>query len=477
MNHNFLRKKTKIVCTIGPASGDEKTLMELIGAGLDIARMNFSHSTHEDHQKIYETIRKCEQKSKRPIGILADLQGPKIRTGKLAAGPIELFPGEKIYINTDSNFPGTKEEIGSTYPNLLSDLEVDHKVLIDDGNMVLVVRSKDNHRALLEVLVGGTLSNNKGINLPSSKISAPPLSPKDMEDLQFALSLGVDYIALSFVRKASDLVQTRQLMQGSYAGLIAKIETPEALDNINEIIENADGIMIARGDLGVELDAQKVPLIQKQLIYQMNQLGKPVITATQMLESMVHNPRPTRAEASDVANAVLDGTDAVMLSAESASGRYPIESVKMMNNIIQEAEKIATEYKIGNVLDKLPQETQHSALGNATVQIATSIHAKAIVNFTRSGYSAGFASQFRPHAPIFSFTPFLMTARKLNLYRGVYPFILPVVDKFTDMINYMDEFLKDSEILQPEDKVVILAGTPGGKAQTVDFIQIYSISN
>lgn len=476
MNHAFLQKKTKIVCTIGPASKDEKTLMELIEAGLDVARMNFSHSTHQEHQKLYETIRKCEQKSKRPIGILADLQGPKIRTGKLVEGKMELKKGDRITINTDPNFPGTKEEIGCTYPSIVKDLAVDHKVLIDDGNMVLVVRSKSKEKAVLEVLVGGILSNNKGINLPSSKISAPPLTEKDMEDIKFALSLGVDYIALSFVRKASDLLQARSFMKDSFSGLIAKIETPEALENIDEIIKNADGIMIARGDLGVEIDPQKVPLIQKQLILKMNQLGKPVITATQMLESMIKNPRPTRAEASDVANAVLDGTDAVMLSAESASGSYPVESVRMMNDIVQEAEKIANEYSLGNTIDNSPEETENSSLGIAAVQIATSINAKAIVNFTRSGYSASFASKFRPHSPIFSFTPFLMTARKLNLYRGIYPFLLPVMDNFNDMINFMDEYLKEIRLLESKDKIVILAGAPGGKAQTVDFIQIYNLS-
>jgi len=468
-------KRTKIVCTIGPSSSDENTIISLMEAGMDIARMNFSHSNHDSHKRTFEILRQCEQQSGRPLGILADLQGPKIRTGKLKEGPVELKVGDLITINNDANFPGTKEEIGCTYHKIIDDLEVGNKVLIDDGKLLLKVKSKTNLKALLEVMVGGTLKDNKGINLPGTPVSASALSEKDIEDMKFALSLGVDYIALSFVRRASDLELAREYMKGTFTGLIAKIERPEAIHNIDEIINASDGIMIARGDMGVELETEQVPLIQKDLIHKMNTIGKPVITATQMLESMIDNPRPTRAEASDVANAVLDGTDAVMLSAESASGKYPIESVKIMHKIITEAEKIYTAYSVKKKDIRTNEEIERTALGTAAERIAESIHAKAIINFTRSGYSARLASEFRPNAPIYSFTPFLMTARKMNLYRGVYPFVMPLMDKFHDMIGYMSQTLKNQGLVRETDTVVILAGAPGGDAYTVDFIQIYKI--
>lgn len=473
MNMNFLNKKTKIVCTIGPASSSEKQIWELIEAGMDIARLNFSHSDHNSHRKVFDTIRRCEQKAKRPIGILADLQGPKIRTGKLKDGPFELHNGDQIKINNKADFPGTKEEIGCTYPNIVSDLDINHKVLIDDGKILLKVKEKSNDSALLEVIVGGLLKDNKGINLPGTPVSAPAMTEKDIEDMKFAISLGVDYIALSFVRRASDLEIARQFMHNTFTGLIAKIERPEALKNIDEIISVSDGIMIARGDMGVELDTERVPIIQKELIQKMNQIGKPVITATQMLESMIENPRPTRAEASDVANAVLDGTDAVMLSAESASGKYPIESVQIMSKIISEAENIYDNFDLKR--KAINDSSDRRALGKAAEQVAESIKAKAIINFTRSGLSALVASQVRPNVPIFSYTPFLMTARKMNLLRGVYPFNIPIMDKFNDMINYMKEQLLALNIVESGDKVVILSGTPGGQANTVDFVQIYYI--
>ncbi len=473
MNKNFTNKKTKIVCTIGPASSSEKTISDLIEAGMDVARMNFSHSDHSSHKKVFDTLRICEQRSGRPVGILADLQGPKIRTGKMKDGPFDVHPGDRIYINTKNDFLGSKEEISTTYKNLITDIEVGHKVLIDDGKILLNVISKEAERALLEVIVGGTIKDNKGINLPGTPVTAPALSEKDIEDLKFALSLGVDYIALSFVRRASDLEIARQYMHGTFTGLIAKIERPEAVKHIDEIIEACDGIMIARGDMGVELDTERVPIIQKELIRKMNLLGKPVITATQMLESMIDNPRPTRAEASDVANAVLDGTDAVMLSAESASGKYPLESVLIMSKIIHEAETIYTNLGVQRRANRPTESDERVALGTAAEQISDSIGAQAIVNFTRSGLSARIASQFRPQVPIFSFTPFLMTARKMNLLRGVYPFIIPIMDKFPDMINYMQQKLSSEEFLKKGDKVVILSGTPGGEANTVDFVQIY----
>lgn len=470
-------KRTKIVCTIGPATSTKEQILSLVQAGMDIARINFSHSTQDNHEKTYELLRECEQESGKPIGILADLQGPKIRTGKLKNDSLELLNGSKITINNQSDFIGDSNEIGCTYENLIMDLEVGHKVLVDDGKLVFKVESvhRKKNKAVLEVVIGGILKNNKGINLPGTPISAPALTEKDISDLKFALNLGVDYIALSFVRRAADLELARQFMKDSYTGLIAKIERPEAVQNIEEIIEACDGIMIARGDLGVEMETEKVPILQKEIIRRLNVKGKPVITATQMLESMIDNPRPTRAEASDVANAVMDGTDAVMLSGESASGKFPIESVDIMSKIIQATESSFVWNDTRRRGEYWESEKGRTALGTATEQISREIHAKAIINFTRSGYSALLSSEFRPNVPIYSFTPFLMTARKMKLYWGVEPFVMPMMDKFPDMIAFMNRTLKSGGYVKEGDKVVILSGAPGSVAQTVDFIQIYSI--
>lgn len=467
-------KRTKIICTIGPASANRETILSLIYAGMDVARMNFSHSTHEYHKEVFELLRDCEQETGSSLGILADLQGPKIRTGKLKTGPIELKSGDTISINNKADFLGDATEIGCTYAHILNDIEPGHRLLVDDGKLSFIVKSKTKEKALLETVIGGTLKDNKGINLPGTPISAPALSEKDIEDLQFALSLGVDYIALSFVRRASDLQMARQFMKESYAGLIAKIERPEALQNIDEIIENCDGIMIARGDLGVELDTQYVPIIQKEMITKLNQKGKPVITATQMLETMIDNPRPTRAEASDVANAVMDGTDAVMLSGETASGKFPVEAVSTMTSIIKAAEESHVYLAHLRQMDR-ETEMERTALGNAAETIARSINAKAIINFTRSGYSSLLSSEFRPVNPIYSFTPFLGTSRKMKLYWGVEPFVMPMMDKFPDMIAFMSKTLKSEGKLKSGDTVVILSGAPGSVAQTVDFIQIHKI--
>ncbi|WCL48242.1 pyruvate kinase [Leptospira sp. GIMC2001] len=471
------KKKTKIICTIGPATATREKILGLIDAGMDIARINFSHSNQNSHEKTYELLRECEQESGRPLGILADLQGPKIRTTKLKEGSIQLINGKKILINNIPDFIGDESELGCTYVNLISDLDVGNRVLIDDGKLVLSVVSVDkkNQKAELEVIVGGTLKESKGINLPGTPITAPALTEKDIDDLKFALNLGVDYIALSFVRRASDLEFARQFMKDTFTGLVAKIERPEAIDNLAEIIETCDAIMIARGDLGVEMDTEQVPVLQKEIIHQLNQKGKPVITATQMLESMIDNPRPTRAEASDVANAVMDGTDAVMLSAESASGSFPLESVDIMSKIIRKTESSFIYATISKKTEIWDDEKVRTALGIATEQIARSMNAKAIINFTRSGASALLSSEFRPEVPIYSFTPFLMTARKMKLYWGVEPYVMPMMDKFPDMIAFMNKTLKSEGLVKEGDIVVILSGAPGSVAQTVDFIQIYTI--
>lgn len=474
-SHKKYQKKTKIICTIGPSSASEKVILDLIQSGMDLARLNFSHGDHDSHKKTYDLLRDCEIKSGKPLGILADLQGPKIRTGSIKGGSIELQKDQVIEIYPDPELLGDETKIGCTYLNLLQDLSRGEKVLIDDGKLVLSVESVESDHAKLKVRIPGTLKDHKGMNLPGTPISAPALSEKDKKDLEFALALGVDYIALSFVRSAADLDEARALMKGNYAGLIAKIERPEAVKKIHEIIQHADGIMIARGDLGVELETERIPILQKEIIFQANRALKPVITATQMLESMIENPRPTRAEATDVANAVIDGTDAVMLSGESASGKYPVESTAIMTKILEEAENIDSRYEIHRNLEKTIEEIEKTALGNAAKELAHGLHCRAIVNFTRTGYSAMVSAEMRPKVPIYSFTPFLTTARKMKLYRGVFPYVMPIVDKFQDMINFMNKRLKEEKLIKSDDTVVILSSAPGSVPKSVDFLQIYRI--
>lgn len=476
MIQEYPSKRTKIVCTIGPSSNSKEVILKMLKAGMDIARINFSHSNQGEHEKTYELLRECEQIHGRPLGILADLQGPKIRTGSIPNQKLDLNAGDRIIITTKEP-PLHPNHITCTYKNLIHDLDIGHRVLIDDGKLLLKVVSLDKAKELaeLEVIVGGELKSNKGINLPGSPISAPALTEKDISDLKFAINLGFDYIALSFVRTAKDLELAREHMEGTYTGLIAKIERPEAIQNIESIIQVCDGIMIARGDLGVEMETEQVPVIQKELIRKLNLIGKPIITATQMLESMIENPRPTRAEASDIANAVMDGTDAVMLSGESASGKYPVESVDIMARIIREIEKFSIHHPMRRFSDRDDKNRERIALGAAAEQISSYIHAKAIINFTRSGASALLSSELRPKVPIYSFTPFLMTARKMKLYWGVEPYLMPMMDKFSDMIAYMNKTLKQEGLVQEGDKVVILSGAPGSVAQSIDFIQIYTI--
>ena len=465
-------KKTKIICTIGPSSSSKDKILELIKNGMDLARLNFSHGNHETHKKTYELLRECELSLGVHIGVLADLQGPKIRVGKIENDSIWLETGQKINLIPDPNYLGNKETLGCTYPEIIQDLQEGEQILLDDGNLTLEVDVKKENLLVLKTIIGGKLSSNKGINVPDAQLSASALTKKDLKDLDFAIELGVDYIALSFVRKPEDLDIVLEKTAEHYTGVIAKIEKPEALINIEKIIEKCDGIMIARGDLGVEVDTEKVPAIQKELIYKLNIRNKLVITATQMLESMIYNSRPTRAEASDVANAVLDGTDAVMLSAETASGKYPAESTLIMSKIIIEAEGI--EHKPLIKRQKTKEEVEKIALVSACTQLAHDINAKAIVNFTRSGYSALLVAKTKPKIPIYSFTPFLKTARKMNLYRGIRPILFPIVDHFKDMIAHMNRDLKVKNLIEEGDKIIILSGSPG-ESRSANFLQVYTI--
>jgi pyruvate kinase len=472
--HKKTQKKTKIICTIGPVSSSKVMIKKLAEAGMNIARINFSHGDHATHEQTYANIREVEKKLGRPIGILADLQGPKIRITALRSLPFILKPGDEIWINNNPKYEGNREELGCTYPFIVDDVQVNEKLLIDDGKLTFKIKEKQKDRILLLTIHGGVVNGFKGINLPGSKITSPALTSKDLKDLKLAKKLGSDFVALSFVRSGKDIELVKKHLKGTFIDIIAKIERPEAIENIEEIIKAADGIMIARGDLGVELETEMVPVIQKKIIKKTNMHGKVVITATQMMESMLESPRPTRADASDIANAVLDGTDAVMLSAETATGKYPVEAVTIMSKIIHEAEAI---YQPAYVrFADLPIQDDEIALGTAAANIADLIKAKAIVTFTRSGYSGRLASRFRPRADIYSFTPFEITARKMAMLRGVISHVMPRTGSYWELMEYANITLKKKYHFKTKDKIIILSAAPGSKSPVTTLLQIYKIT-
>jgi pyruvate kinase len=429
---------------------------------MDCARLNFSHGTYEDHKKRYDMIRAAAQRSGRPIAILQDLQGPKIRVGKVQEPGVELKPGDLLTI-TNRVVLGQPGLVSTTYQNLPTDVKPGDHILLDDGLLELEVVSEGVTDVVTKVLVGGLLKSNKGINLPGVKVSAPALTPKDKEDLTFGLALGVDYVALSFVRDVSDVQEAKALIKlsGRNVPLIVKLEKPEAVDQLEAIADATDGLMVARGDLGVEMRPECVPLIQKRAIEVVNARAKIVITATQMLESMIHNPRPTRAEASDVANAVLDGSDAVMLSGETASGKYPIEAVSMMRDIICEIEK-SPRYR-RNLANK--QETAknfRTATAAAAVAAARDLQVQAIACFTQSGQTAELLSEFRPTALIVALTPSNETAQRLALHWGVAPIVVDLHGSTEAMLKEVEAVLQAKGFAKPGDPVVITLGQPGG---------------
>jgi len=468
-----VNKKTKIICTIGPASSSKAVIKKLVEAGMNIARINFSHGDHDSHTETFQRIREIEKKAGRPIGILADLQGPKIRTTSLRVPPFTLKKDDEIWINNNPRHLGDQDELGCTYQHIVQDVKINEKILINDGKLTFRVKRKQKNRVLLQTIHGGLVEGHKGINLPGTKISAPALTAKDLKDLKLAKTLGADFVALSFVRSASDIQLVKKYLKGTFIDIIAKIERPEAIDNIDEIILAADGIMIARGDMGVEMETEMVPVIQKKIIKRTNRYGKVVITATQMMESMLENPRPTRADASDIANAVLDGTDAVMLSAETATGKYPVEAVAIMSKIILAAEAI---YQPSFVrFADLPVQDDEIALGTAGANIADLIKARAIVTFTRSGYSGRLASRFRPRADIYSFTPFEITARKMAMLRGVISQVIPKTDSFWELMEYANATLKKKYHFKNREKIIILSASPGSKSPVTTLLQIFKI--
>lgn len=452
--------RTKIVATVGPASGSPECVRELIQAGVSVFRLNFSHGTHAEHAAALKRIREAAQHLGANVCILQDLQGPKIRTGALkGGGPVLLDTGCRTSITTQP-VPGDADCFSTSYQALAKDVHTGDRILIDDGLIELRVVSTADDTVFCEVVDGGELREHKGVNLPGVEIGVPPLTEKDIRDVEFGIELGVDAVALSFVRRSSDIDALRQVLRehGCDAPVVAKVEKPEAVRNIGAVLKAADGVMIARGDLGVEMSPEEVPVLQKQIILEANRLAKPVITATQMLESMIHEPRPTRAEASDVANAVLDSTDAVMLSGETAIGRYPVQATKMMARIIDAAERAFRPHPgIRPAADASPSTA--AAVADAGVQIAEELRARAIVVFTMSGATAKLLAQRRPACPIHAFSPRPETCRRLAMVWGVAAHMLPLADATDALVVEAERELNRIHELKQGDKLVFVSGT------------------
>ncbi len=470
-------RRAKIIATLGPASADLDTMQKLFDLGVDVARLNFSHGQREDHAETIDRVRVASRRLQKAVAVLQDLQGPKIRTGPLKAGKagVELKPDAEIVVTTEGEIPGDETLISTTYPHLAADVHAGDRLLLDDGLLELRVLSTDGARVRCQVVEGGILGEHKGINLPGVSLRAEALSEKDKGDLAFGLAHGVDYVALSFVREPADVHRCRGEMEraGRVVPIIAKIEKPEALDRIDSIIEAADGIMVARGDLGVEILPERVPGLQKELARKANAAGKPVIIATQMLNSMIDHPRPTRAEASDVANAVWDGVDAVMLSGETASGKHPLLAVQMMDRIVREAEEHAP-----------PARPPAPAPGSASFpnvtaaaacRAALEADAVAVSCFTIGGTTARLLAHFRPHVPIVAFSPDQSIRRRMALYWGVVPKVMEPVKNPDTMCEMVSERLLGDRLVKPGDRVVLVYGSPLGVPGHTNSVRLHEI--
>jgi len=471
-------RRTKIVATLGPASSSEETIWALMETGADVFRLNFSHGDLTSTASLISRIRDLSKKRKKAVAILGDLQGPKIRTGLMEGGRMSLSAGEYVRITTRD--VAGKDGLNPTiYKELPNDVKPGDRILLDDGLLELEVSETDGEDVLCCVKVGGFLKDRKGINLPGVKVSAPAMTEKDREDLDFCIRQGIDYVALSFVRRAEDVLALREILlrQKSSIHIIAKIEKPEAVDNFEEILDVSDGIMVARGDLGVEILPEKVPLIQKRIIRLCNAAGKPVITATQMLESMISNPRPTRAETSDVANAILDGTDAVMLSGETASGRYPVEAVSLMVRVALDVErdpvlreKVFSPIPENRILRRLPE-----AIGQAACRVAETVHAGGILAFTQTGSTAALVAKYRPEIPIFAVTPSQAVRRRLALYSGVQSIRVDFKGDTEAQIRSVEEAVLATGSLKRGDVVVITMGSPVSDPGTTNLMKVHRL--
>ena len=474
----MIYKKTKIICTIGPAVDTVEKICELIDAGMDAARLNFSHGTHEIHKLYIENIKEAARLKGKIIAIIQDLPGPKIRVGRLEKGSIELVAGWDIII-TSEEIIGNDYVISTNYHGLINDLNIGEAILLDDGNLKLKVSSIDRKKgeAVCEIINGGILKEKKGVNLPHTKLNMNPLTEKDLDHLEFGLKHEVDFIAMSFVRVADDITHLRNIMKtGNFVKpIIAKIERPEAVQNIESIIKVSDVIMVARGDMGVEISTEEVPLIQKMIIGKCNELIKPVITATQMLESMIHSPTPTRAEASDIANAIFDGTDCVMLSAETSTGDYPIETVRIMKKIITKTEtEKQTKYFNEIFIEDSPENTLHTICNSAT-EIATRVDAKAIITISHTGKSPMLLSNHRPNAQIISATHDVDIIRKCKLIWGVESIKIDKSPDYNETVKMIRECIIENNILSKDDRVVLIAPMPFSESESANMIQVTQV--
>lgn len=471
-------RKTKIVCTIGPASESVETLKVLMEEGMNVARLNFSHGNHEEHQARIEAIRKAAAETGKNIAILLDTKGPEIRTGDLEVDSVELKDGELLILTSD-HILGSEQRVSITYPGLVNDVKPGDTILIDDGLIGLTVEKTEPNNIYCRIRNGGTLKSKKGVNVPGVKIKLPGITEKDAQDIEFGIRLGVDFIAASFVRKAEDVLEIRKILEdhGADIQIISKIENQEGVNNADEILSISDGLMVARGDLGVEIPAEEVPIVQKDLIRKCNDAGKPVITATQMLDSMQRNPRPTRAEASDVANAILDGTDAIMLSGETAAGKYPIEAVRTMNRIALRTEAALTYQEILNTRSGDKQTTIPDALSQAVANVAFDLDATAIITSTESGHTAKMVSKFRPKAPIVAVTPHERVCRKLALVWGAIPLRSEGADSTDEMLDVAVRTALNAGVVKRGDLVIITAGVPVREPGTTNILKAHIVGD
>ena len=478
MPTNTPMRHTKIVCTIGPASSEPEILAQLLAAGMDVARINFSHGDHQTHAETIRRIRTLAAELDHPIAILGDLQGPKLRVGELPETGVRLKAGERVLLSSD---PDTPNAIPLLYPDLPNVMNPGERMLLDDGLLELEVKEAGGSSILAEVITGGILFSHKGVNLPKADTRIPAITEKDRDDLRFAIEHELDWVALSFVRTQDEVLELREMIRQQAPSdlapqIIAKIEKPEAVAHFDAILQAVDGVMVARGDLGIEMPTEDVPLIQKRIIRQCNEAGKPVITATQMLDSMIRNPRPTRAEASDVANAVLDGTDAVMLSGETAVGAYPVHTVSVMDRIVRRAEQLLAEHP------RHPKADAHiadpaQALAQAAADLAMHLGAAAIITPTVSGYTARQVSRYRPCLPIIAVTPNAMVRRQINLLWGVYPLLSPRQETISGIMTDAVHHALKYGMVQIGDLVVITSGTAGSSPGTTDLLKLYVIED
>ncbi len=470
--HNPFRR-TKIVATIGPASSSPEMIRQLIEAGMDVARLNFSHGKYDDHAKVIKSLRKISDELNKPVTILQDLQGPKIRVGQLSGGKVDIHPGEIISLVPEAEYISGTKGIPIDYPFVAEEAKPGMQVLLADGLFELEVDEIKGNCVICRVIEGGCLTDHKGVNFPNLNLRLPSLTEKDIRDLEFGLTQDIDWVSLSFVRSAEDVITLRNLITGKGFNkpIIAKIEKPQAIDHLEEIVNVVNGIMVARGDLGVEMSPDKVPMLQKRIIELCNRSGKTVITATQMLESMIHEPRPTRAEASDVANAIIDGTDAIMLSGETAMGEYPVRAVEMMVKIALDVEariEFKTYPPAGN--------SDMIALSRAANQMENVVNPVCIVVLTTSGRSAQFIAAERPHAPVFAFTTHIKVYHALNLLWGIRPILIDDhPDSFEEMVDMAEKNLLQRNLARSGEKILLMGGIPAHEAGGTNFIKVHTI--